>query len=81
MKSICDWFVDNMLSIHFGDEKTKSILLVTKFEIKKVRELHIKYGDIQIKQYSKVKYLGWMLHETMSGETVPFSVHAKSLMS
>ena len=47
-----------MLSIHFGDDKTKSILLVTKFEIEKVRELHIKYEDIQIKQYSKVKYLG-----------------------
>ena len=26
-RSICDWFVDNKLSIHFGDDKTKSILL------------------------------------------------------
>ena len=25
--SICDWFVDNKLSIHFGDDKAKSILL------------------------------------------------------
>ena len=24
--SVCDWFVDNKLSIHFGEDKTKSIL-------------------------------------------------------
>ena len=24
--SICDWFVDNKLNIHFGEEKTKSVL-------------------------------------------------------
>ena len=24
--NICDWFVDNKLSIHFGEDKTKSIL-------------------------------------------------------
>ena len=23
--SLCDWFIDNKLSIHFGEEKTKSI--------------------------------------------------------
>ena len=33
----CDWFVDNKLSIYFGDDKTKSILSATKFKIKKVR--------------------------------------------
>ena len=46
----------------------------TKFKIKKVRKLNIKYGDIQIKQHSKVKYLGCMLDETMSGETMALSV-------
>ena len=66
-ESICDWFVDKKLSIHFGDVKTKSILFATKLKIKKVRKLNIKYGNIQIKQHSKVKYLGCMLDETMSG--------------
>ena len=28
--SLCDWFVDNKLSVHFGEEKTKSILFGTK---------------------------------------------------
>ena len=41
-ESICDWFVDNKLSIHFGDDKTKSILFATKFKIKKVRKLKYK---------------------------------------
>ena len=41
-ESICDWFVNNKLSIHFGDDKIKSILLATKFKIKEVRKLTIK---------------------------------------
>ena len=28
--NVCDWFVDNKLSIHFGEEKTKCILFDTK---------------------------------------------------
>ena len=30
VSNICDWFVDNKLSIHFGEDKTKSILFSTK---------------------------------------------------
>ena len=72
-ESICDWFVDNKLSIHFGNDKTKPILFASKFKIKKVKKLNTKYGNIQIKQHFKVKYLGCMLDETMSGETMPLS--------
>ena len=28
--SVCNWFVDNKLSIHFGEDKTKCILFGTK---------------------------------------------------
>ena len=73
-ENIWDWFVDNKLSIHFGDDKTKSLLFASKFKIKKVRKLNIKYKNIQIKQHSKVKYLGCMLDETMSRETMALSV-------
>ena len=73
-ESICAWFVDNKLSINFGDDKTKSVLFATKFEIKMVRKLNIKYRDIQIKQHPKVKYLGCMLDEIMSQETATLSV-------
>ena len=73
----CDWFVENKLSIHFGEDKIKSFLLATKFKIKKVRKLNTKYGDKQIKQHSKLKYLGCMLEETMSGETMALSIISK----
>ena len=42
----------------------------TNFKMKKVRKLNTKYGDIHIKQNSKVKYLD----ETMSGETIAVSL-------
>ena len=32
--NICDWFVDNKLSIHFSEDKTKSILFISKFKMK-----------------------------------------------
>ena len=41
-------FVDNKLSIHFGNDKTMSTLFAAKFKLKKVRKLNVKYGDIQI---------------------------------
>ena len=31
--SLCDWFVDNKLSIHFGQDKAKSILFGTKHKL------------------------------------------------
>ena len=34
--NICDWFVDNKLSIHFGEDKTKSILFTSKFKRKNI---------------------------------------------
>ena len=66
--NIRDWFVDNKLSIHFGEDKIKSILFASKVKRKNIKKLHIKYGDIQIKQRSKVKYLGCLLDEAISGE-------------
>ena len=52
--NIYDWFLDNKLIIHLGDDKTKSILFSTKSKKKKIGALEIKYGNINIKQYSKV---------------------------
>ena len=55
--NICDLFVDNKLSIQFGEDKTKSILFASKYKLKNVHQRNIKYGDTTIKQHSKVKYL------------------------
>ena len=51
---ICGLFVDIKPIIHFGEDKTKSILYASKFKRKNINKLLIKYGHIQIKQYSKV---------------------------
>ena len=66
--SLCEWFIDNKLSVHFGEEKTKSILFGTKRQLKDQRDLNLKYGDIEIKQYCRVTYLGCILDNILSGE-------------
>ena len=58
--NICDWFVDNKLSIHFGEDKTKSILFASKHKIKKLQKLEMIYNNFRIKQHSWVTYLGYI---------------------
>ena len=72
--SLCDWFVDNKLSVHFGEEKTKSILFGTKRQLKNQRDLDLRYGDLKIKQHSKVTYLGCILDNDLSGESMATKV-------
>ena len=74
---ICDWFVDNKLSIPFGAGKIKCILFGTKHRLNKVSSLDIKYGAIYIKQYHTVTYLGCSLDETLSGELMVLKVISK----
>ena len=54
-----------ILSIHFGEDKTKSNLFASKRKIKKLQKLELIY--IQIKQHSRVAYLGCILKETVWG--------------
>ena len=42
--------------------------------MKKVKKLNIRCGDIQIKQHSEFKYLGYMLDEIMSRKAMALSV-------
>ena len=44
-ENVCNWFVDNKLSIHFGEDKTKSILFASKRKIKNARKLNVKYKN------------------------------------
>ena len=67
-ENVCDWFVDNKLSIHFGEDKTKSILCASKRKIKSARKLNVKYKNIKIKQHSQVTYRGCVLDEILCGE-------------
>ena len=68
---LCDWFLDNKF-IHFGEDKTNSILFGTKYKIKKSKPLNIQYNYIKIKQYSKFIYLGCIFDETLVGESMAF---------
>ena len=58
------------LSIHFGEDKTKSILFESKRRAKNICQLNIKYKDINIKQHLEETYLGCELDKTMSGEAM-----------
>ena len=62
------------MSIHFGEDKTKSILFASKRRAKNIRQLNIKCKDINIKQHSEVTYLGCVLDKTMSGEPMTLNV-------
>ena len=75
--SLCDWLVENKLSIHFGQEKTKSIIFGSKRNLKSKDKLEISRGDIEIKPYSKVTYLGCILDSYMSGEYMATNVLQK----
>ena len=63
-------FVDNKLSIHFGHDKTESILFASKQRAKNICKLNIRYKEINIKQQARVRYLECVLDESMSGETI-----------
>ena len=52
-----DWFLDNKLSAHFGEDKTKSILFSPKHRSNSIELIDISYKDFKIKQYSNVTYL------------------------
>ena len=40
-ENICDWFIDNKLSIHFGEDKTKSILFASQRKSRTIKKLNI----------------------------------------
>ena len=76
-ENLCDWFADNKLSIHFGEDKTKSILFVSNRRVNNIRQLNIKYKGINIKQHSEVTYLGCVLDKTMSREPMALKITNK----
>ena len=47
--NLCEWFLDNKLSIHFAEDKIKFVLFGSKLELRKVGKLNISYQGIDIK--------------------------------
>ena len=75
LSSLCDWLVDNKLSIHLG--KTESILFGTINKLTKANHLNIKYGKQEIEQKQKVKYLGVTLDNNLTGKSMVESILSK----
>ena len=57
--SLCQWFIDNKLSIHFGEDKTKSILFS---KTRGLREINTSFAGNFIKRHETVEYFGCQLH-------------------
>ena len=70
--NLCEWFLDNELSIYFGEDKTKSILFGTKGKLRKVAKLNITYQGVDIHQNSQVTNLSCILDETMLSEPMSY---------
>ena len=47
--TLVDSFVDNKLSVHFGEDKTKSILFSPKHRLKSIGQIDISFKDGKIK--------------------------------
>ena len=63
----CDRFGDNKLSIHFNEDKTKSILFSGD---KNLPELNKTYSNNRINQYRILEYLYFCLDAILSGESM-----------
>ena len=65
--SLCEWFIDNKLSIHFGDYKAKTIFFS---RMKISPKLSISHGEYSLKQHNNVKYLGCYLDSNLKRRRV-----------
>ena len=72
--ALVDRFVDKKLSVHFGEDKLKSILFSPKHRSKSTGQIDISYKDVEIKQYSRITYLGCVLDECLTGESMAMQV-------
>ena len=53
LSMFCDWFLDYKISIHFDENKAKTILFCSKHKSKNSKPLNIQcIVKIKIKQYS-----------------------------
>ena len=61
--NVCEWFVNNKLSVHFGEDKTKCILFGKE---KTLPGLNITFDINRIKQFHIEEYLDYYLDANLS---------------
>ena len=74
--SLCQWFIDKKLSIHFGADKAKTIFFS---RMKSPPKLSISYGDYSIKQHNTVEYLRCYLDYDLNKEPMARNSEVKQL--
>ena len=72
--SFCDWFIHNELSSNFSQDKTKLKIFGAKQKLGNAKDLNIIYSGTEIKHYAKVKHLGCILDQIISGESMALNV-------
>ena len=72
---VSDWLVDNELSFYLS--KTESILFGSKSRLKPQSNLQISCKGTNIESKEAVKYLGTVLEQNLSGETMAQSIIQK----
>ena len=72
--SLCECFIDNKSSIHFGDDKTKAIVFS---QSKSPQKLNISNWDYSIKRHNTVEYVGCYLDSDINGESMDSRVLRK----
>ena len=75
--NLCEWLLDNKLSVHFREGKTKSILFWANQKLRKSGKLNITYQVIYVNQNSQVTYLSCILNEAMSDEQMAYKTIKK----
>ena len=69
--SLYQWFIDNELSIHFGEDKTKSVLFS---KTRGSKEINISFVCYSNKEHETVEYLGYQFDSKLSGEAIASKV-------
>lgn len=72
-----EWLADNKLLLHLG--KSESILFGSNYNLRREEELIIKIDNHVLANKSSVKYLGCVLDRNLNGQSMAWSVWAKSM--
>ena len=77
LDSFNHWLIDNKLSLHVG--RTECIICGSKRKLSKIVYFSVTYGNSVIKGQQHVKYLGVVIVQCLSGNTMANNTIAKAL--
>ena len=72
LQIVSEWLIDNKLALHLG--KIESILFGSKLRLRPRSNLNVECKFSQIEPKDKIKYIGAILDQTSSGESMVNSI-------